>query len=57
MTLVVLPVMGIAFMAIAALLSAIESALNFFPRHDAETVAAHARGTSLAKFLPTPWHT
>lgn len=54
MTLVVLPVMGIVFMAIAALLSAIESALNFFPRHDAETVAAHARGTSLLKILADP---
>lgn len=52
--LVVLPVMGLVFMAIAALLSAIESALNFFPRHDAETVAAHGRGTSLLKILADP---
>ncbi|MHA7305190.1 hemolysin family protein [Arthrobacter sp. TMN-49] len=54
MTLVVLPVMGIVFMAIAALLAAIESALNFFPRHDAETVATHGRGTSLHKILADP---
>ena len=54
MTLVALPALGILFTAIAALLTAIESALNFFPRHDAEAVAAHSRGNSLAKVLQAP---
>ncbi|MFQ4148978.1 hemolysin family protein [Arthrobacter sp. LAPM80] len=54
MTLVALPVMGIIFTAIAAFLAAIESALNFFPRHDAETVAAHGRVASLEKVLSEP---
>lgn len=54
MTAVALPLMGVLFTAIAALLTAIESALSFFPRHDAEAVAAHSRGTSLAKILAAP---
>ncbi|MGO2541069.1 hemolysin family protein [Specibacter sp. AOP5-B1-6] len=54
MTLVVLPVLGVIFTAIAAFLAAIESALNFFPRHDAESVAAHGRGASLEKVLSQP---
>lgn len=54
MTIVALPAMGILFTAIAALLTAIESALNFFPRHDAEAVAAHSRGTSLTRILQAP---
>lgn len=54
MTVVALPVMGIIFTAFAALLTAIESALSFFPRHDAEVVAAHSRGASLAKILARP---
>jgi len=53
-TLVVLPAMLVGFTAIAALLTAIESALNFFPRHDAEAVAAHSRGTSLERILEAP---
>jgi CBS domain containing-hemolysin-like protein len=53
-TLVALPVMGVLFTAIAAFLAAVESALNFFPRHDSETVAAHGRGTSLEKVLAEP---
>ncbi|RAN74198.1 ion transporter [Bacillus sp. SRB_336] len=54
MTLVVLPAMLVAFTAIAALLTAVESALNYFPRHDAEAVAAHSRGTSLERILEQP---
>ncbi len=54
MTLVALPAMLIAFTAIAALLTAIESALNYFPRHDAESVAAHSRGRSLTRILEEP---
>jgi CBS domain containing-hemolysin-like protein len=53
-TLVVLPAMLVAFTAIAALLTAVESALNYFPRHDAEAVAAHSRGTSLERILEQP---
>lgn len=51
MTLVLLPAMGILFTAVAAFLAAVESALSFFPRHDAEIIAAHARGRSLQKVL------
>lgn len=54
MSVVALPVLGIFFVVIAALVTAIESALSFFPRHDAEAVAAHSRGTSLAKILSSP---
>lgn len=54
MTLVVLPVMGLFFTAFAAFLAAVESALNFFPRHDAEAIAAHGRGKSLQKILDGP---
>ncbi|NVM97961.1 hemolysin family protein [Arthrobacter sp. SDTb3-6] len=54
MTLVALPAMLVVFTAIAALLTAVESALNFFPRHDAEAVAAHSRGTALLRILEDP---
>ncbi|SEE51482.1 Hemolysin, contains CBS domains [Arthrobacter alpinus] len=54
MTLVALPVLGILFTAIAAFLAAVESALNFFPRHDPETLATHGRGPSLEKVLAEP---
>ncbi|MFC8304777.1 hemolysin family protein [Specibacter sp. NPDC057265] len=50
----VLPAMGIAFTALAAFLAAVESALGFFPRHDAELVAAQERGSSLARILDQP---
>lgn len=50
----VLPAMGIAFTALAAFLAAVESALGFFPRHDAELGAAHRRGTALADILTEP---
>ncbi|WP_082369214.1 hemolysin family protein [Arthrobacter sp. ERGS1:01] len=52
MTIVALPIMGVIFAAIAALLTAIESALSFFPRHDAD--AASGRGVSVAKILAAP---
>lgn len=54
MTLVALPVMGIIFTAIAAFMAALESALNFFPRHDAETMAAQSRRAYLEKVLADP---
>ena len=54
MTVVALPVMGLFFTAVAALLTAIESALSYFPRHDAEAIAAHSHGESLAKILAAP---
>ncbi|MEV8180868.1 hemolysin family protein [Specibacter sp. NPDC078692] len=54
MTLVVLPVMGILFTIIAAFLTAVESALSFFPRHDSETITAHRRGASMDKVLGDP---
>ena len=54
MTLVLLPAMGILFTAVAAFLAAVESALSFFPRHDAESIAAHARARTLQKVLDEP---
>ncbi|WP_315913705.1 hemolysin family protein [Arthrobacter sp. lap29] len=54
MTLVLLPVLGILFTAIAAFLTAIESALGFFPRHDSESIALHSRGVSMDKVLAEP---
>ncbi|GAA5229618.1 hemolysin family protein [Arthrobacter cryoconiti] len=54
MTTVALPALAVVFAAFAALLTAIESALSFFPRHDAETVTAQSRGTALARILQTP---
>lgn len=54
MTLLALPIMAVLFATFAAFLTAIESALSFFPRHDAETVAEQSRGKSLAKILLTP---
>ncbi|MDQ6739323.1 MAG: ion transporter, partial [Actinomycetota bacterium] len=49
-----LTAMGLIFLAFAAVLTAADAAFNFFPRHDAETVAAHSRGVSLQKILAAP---
>jgi CBS domain containing-hemolysin-like protein len=46
--------MGLVFVAIAAVLTAAEAAFNFFPRHDAETVAAQRGAASLGKILAAP---
>nr|WP_081710088.1 hemolysin family protein [Arthrobacter sp. 35W] len=46
--------MGLAFVAITALLSATEAAFLYFPRHDAEAVAAHRRSASLQRILDAP---
>ena len=54
MTLVALPVMGVLFIAVAAFMAALESALSFFPRHDAELIAVHGRSGSLEKVLSEP---
>lgn len=54
MTILALLAMGLVFVAVAATLTAIEAALGFFPRHDAEIVAAHSRGGSLTKILAAP---
>ncbi len=54
MTLVALPVMGVIFLAVAVFVAALESALSFFPRHDAEAVASHGRHPSLGKVLAEP---
>lgn len=54
MTLVALPVLGIIFTALAAFMAALESALSFFPRHDAETMAAQGHHASLNKILADP---
>ncbi len=49
-----LTAMGLAFLTFAAVLTAADAAFNYFPRHDAETVAAHSRGGSLRKILAAP---
>ncbi|MBG0740229.1 HlyC/CorC family transporter [Paeniglutamicibacter antarcticus] len=49
-----LTAMGLVFLAFAAVLTAADAAFNFFPRHDAEIVAAHSRGVSLAKIMAAP---
>ncbi|WP_427017973.1 hemolysin family protein [Pseudarthrobacter sp. P1] len=54
MTTAALAAMGLAFVAITALLSAMEAAFMYFPRHDAETVAAHSRSASLKRILQAP---
>ncbi|MDJ0313424.1 hemolysin family protein [Arthrobacter sp. H35-D1] len=54
MTLVALPVVGVLFTTMAAFMAALESALSFFPRHDAEKITARGRGGSLAKILAEP---
>ncbi|HSU69993.1 MAG TPA: hemolysin family protein [Micrococcaceae bacterium] len=46
--------MGLVFVAIAAVLTAAEAAFNFFPRHDAETVAAQRPAASLGRILAAP---
>lgn len=54
MTFFVLPIMAVLFATFAAFLTAIESALGYFPRHDAETIAEQSRGESLAHILASP---
>ncbi len=54
MTLVALPAIGFIFVAMAAFMAALESALNFFPRHDGETMAAQRRHASLDLVLADP---
>ncbi|MCZ2404291.1 HlyC/CorC family transporter [Paenarthrobacter sp. Z7-10] len=46
--------MGLVFVAIAAVLTAAEAAFNYFPRHDAEAVAARGHRTSLLRILSAP---
>ena len=46
--------MALVFLSFAALLTAAESAFNYFPRHDAETGVMHSRGTALERILAQP---
>jgi CBS domain containing-hemolysin-like protein len=46
--------MALAFLAVAALLTAAEAAFNFIPRHDAEEALLKSRGTALRQILSRP---
>jgi CBS domain containing-hemolysin-like protein len=46
--------MGLGFVAIAGVLTAAEAAFNYFPRHDAEVVAAHTKSPSMTRILANP---
>ncbi|MGG5174241.1 hemolysin family protein [Pseudarthrobacter sp. J1763] len=54
MTALLLILMALAFMAIAAILTAAEAAYNFLPRHDAEHFSSKKRLRSLKKILEQP---
>lgn len=54
MTMIALALMAIVFSVFAALLTAIESGLMYFPRHDAEVIAEHSKGKSLSRLLANP---
>ena len=46
--------MALAFLAVAAVLTAAEAAFNFIPRHDAEEALLKSRGTALRRILGQP---
>jgi CBS domain containing-hemolysin-like protein len=46
--------MALAFLSIAALLTAAEAAFNFLPRHDAEEALLRSRGTAMKRILAQP---
>ena len=54
MTPLLLVVMALAFLSIAALLTAAEAAFTFLPRHDAEEALLTSRGNSLKSILAEP---
>ncbi|MFN3925381.1 MAG: ion transporter, partial [Pseudarthrobacter sp.] len=54
MTPLLLVAMALAFLAVAALLTAAEAAFNFIPRHDAEEALLKSRGGALRKILRQP---
>jgi CBS domain containing-hemolysin-like protein len=46
--------MALAFLSIAALLTAAEAAFNFLPRHDAEDALLNSRGSAMKRILAQP---
>lgn len=46
--------MALAFLGIAAVLTAAEAAFNFLPRHDAEEALLRSRGTAMRRILAQP---
>ena len=46
--------MALAFLAVAAVLTAAEAAFNFLPRHDAEEALIKSRGTAMRRILAQP---
>jgi CBS domain containing-hemolysin-like protein len=46
--------MALAFLSIAALLTAAEAAFNFLPRHDAEDALLNGRGNAMKRILAQP---
>ncbi|WP_461190249.1 hemolysin family protein [Arthrobacter sp. Z4-13] len=54
MTPLLLVVMALAFLGVAAVLTAAEAAFNFLPRHDAEEALLKSRGTAMRRILAQP---
>ena len=54
MTPLLLVAMALAFLAVAAVLTAAEAAFNFLPRHDAEEALVKSRGTAMRRILAQP---
>ncbi len=54
MTPLLLVGMALAFLSIAALLTAAEAAFNFLPRHDAEEALLRSRGNAMKRILAQP---
>ncbi len=46
--------MALAFLGVAAVLTAAEAAFNFLPRHDAEEALLKSRGTAMRRILAQP---
>jgi CBS domain containing-hemolysin-like protein len=46
--------MALAFLGVAAVLTAAEAAFNFLPRHDAEEALGKSRGTAMRRILAQP---
>ena len=54
MTPLLLVAMALAFLGVAAVLTAAEAAFNFLPRHDAEEALVKSRGTAMRRILAQP---
>ncbi|WP_461171472.1 hemolysin family protein [Arthrobacter sp. Z1-9] len=54
MTPLLLVAMALAFLGVAAVLTAAEAAFNFLPRHDAEEALLKSRGTAMRRILAQP---